>query len=170
MDFVVETGAGLADATSYITEQFLIDWAIANGLEIGSGDPKAAATAGSLWLDATYGSRYPGTRKLGRAQGLGWPRVGGSDREGAAIPDDAVPIEIKRAAAAAGLREMQAAGSLAPDVPAGGAVKREKLGPMEVEYAAADGKQTAAPRFPAIDGLLSGLLTWGGSMVAVLRA
>lgn len=174
MDFVVEDGTGLSDATSYITGAFVIEFAVATGAAIGAGNPEAAATAGSLWLDARYGSRYPGTRKEGRDQGLGWPRIDAFDASGEKIPDDAVPVEIMRAAAAAALREMAAPGSLAPDTAAGPALKseRKKLGPMETDktYAIADGGVATSPSFPEIDGYLAGLLGPGaGATVRLLR-
>lgn len=176
MDFVVETGAGLSDATSYVTAEFVIEYAVATGATVPGGDPAAAAVAGTLWLDGHYGARYPGTRKLGRAQGLGWPRTGATDRDGEQVADDAVPAEVMRATAAAALREMAAPGSLAPDVAGGGAIRRERkrLATMEeeTEFAVSDGAGTPGPRFPEIEGILAGILTTGsgGGSIDLLRA
>lgn len=166
---IVEDGTGIAGADSFATEAAFEAFCEANGLT-ATGDIEGALVRGSRWLDGEFGARYPGTRTHGRDQGLGWPRTDACDREGNEIPDDVVPKEIIEAAILAAIREIASQGSLAPDVAGGGAVRREKLGSMEVEYANADGRRAAGPRFPEIEGLLAGLIKPRSLSFRVVRA
>lgn len=158
MDFVVEDGTGKADATSYLSDDDLIAYAVATGADLGSGDPRASLIRATAWIDGTFGARFPGARRNGRAQGLAWPRTGATDAAGETIALSEVPAEIIRATAEAALRELASSGSLAPDEIASGVVKRERMGPMEVEYAVAEGGRSAAPAFPVIEGILGPLI------------
>ena len=171
MQFIVEDGTGVAGANAYITEDYLWAYAPFSATAPGGGDPKAAIVRATAWIEARYGYRFPGTRKYGREQGLSFPRYNAVDRDGYAIDDDMVPGEVQRAVAEAALREIASAGSLMPDQTDGAAVKREKLGSMEVEYAVADSRRAAAPVFPMIDGILAPLIGSGStSFITLLRA
>ena len=170
MALIVETGAGITDANSYLSESDFEAYCEDRGLTF-SGDVEPALVRATAWIEARYGARFSGSPLNGRGQGLSWPRSGATDRAGNAIPSNEVPIEIKRAAAEATLREVKTPGSLMPDQTGGGAaVKRKKLGSMEVEYAVADGAAAAAPSFPLIDGILTPLLGgFGAGMVRIMR-
>lgn len=159
---IVEDGTGLPDANAYISEAELDDYAGAIGATPGGLSAEEAIVRATLWIDATFGSRYPGTRLNGRAQALGWPRTGATDVAGNAVDADSVPVEIKRATAAAALLETTTSGALF--LPADFAVKREKLEGLEVEYAIPDSSlsgSVTAPWRSIVDGLLLPLL--GGS-------
>lgn len=162
MEFLIEDGSGVDRATSYLSEEDLWEFAPFSAAEPGAGDPKGALIRASAWIDAAFGPKFTGAKVKGRAQGLAWPRSGATDAAGDAVAADAVPVEVRKATAEAALRELAAAGSLAPDVAAGPAVKRErkKLSGMEkeIEYAVADGARPPAPWFPAIAGILAPLI------------
>lgn len=165
---IVEDGTGAGN--SYASEAAFETWCEQSAITPASGDVEGALVRGSLWIDARFGARYPGKRAFGRDQGLGWPRVDACDREGNEIPSDEVPVEIVRAACAAALRELASPGSLAPDVAGGGAVRRERIGSLEVEYANADGGRALGPSFPEIEGLLSTLIKPRGWTIPLVRA
>lgn len=175
MAFIVETGEGVAGANAYISEAWFEAFAEDLGYTIPSGNVEAAIVRASLWVDATYLRRFPGTRKNGRDQGLHFPAQDGYDVGGVEIPDDEVPIEVKKATAYATLRELTEADSLSPDIVAvtteGGAVKRtrKKLGPMETEIEYTEGATSGSnrPIFPVIDGVLARLLSLGGGAATV---
>jgi hypothetical protein len=171
MAFIVEDGTQVASANAYITEAWLEQYAEDTGQTLASGNVEAAIVRASIWIDGRYGMRFPGLI-YGRTQGLLWPRSSSYDRNGYLVAEDAVPIEIKRATAEAAIRELADPGALAPDVvaSAGGAVKREKLGPLEVEYEAGTSAGATGPGFPVIDGILAPLLAWGGSSIPLIRA
>jgi hypothetical protein len=77
---------------------------------------------------------FAGSRKEGRSQVREWPRSDAVDYEGNEISDGDVPDEVQRAAYEAALREAANPGSLSPDYTMTEQVKKEKVGPIEVEY------------------------------------
>lgn len=122
-----------------------------------------ARLRGSVWLDATYGGRFPGYKTGRREQEREWPRTGFEeetvmDRNCDLIPADEVPVEILNASYEAALREAASPGSLSPDFTAANAIKREKIGPMETEYFNAGGVEQALPIVTLIDGILAPLI------------
>jgi hypothetical protein len=131
---------------------------------------QAALIRASAYIDGKYQfenacgrweSLFSGVKTGGRAQTLQWPRTGATDNEGSAIPPDEVPNEIEQATYEAALREIVNPGSLSPDYVATQAIKREKVGPLETEYAVSDGASGAASARPVIttvDEMLAPLL------------
>ena len=158
MAFVVEDGSGVPGANAGITPTFLAAYATDRNRTVPGGDTQSGIVRGTAAISALYGSLFPGVRTYGRAQGLPWPRTGASDNEGRVIGPNEMPIEYREAVAEATLREMAIPGSILPDVAAGGAVKRKKLGAMEVELAVSDGAAAPGPRLPFIDAILAPLL------------
>lgn len=164
---VVEDGSGVEDANSYLDVAAFKEYADARGLSYeGKSDPfiEQALIRGTTWLDSAYRARWPGVRLNGRSQALSWPRFGATDADGEEIAEDEIPQEVLDATAEAAFRELSAPGSLSPDLERGGAVRRLKAGSVEVEYATT---AAAGTTFSAIDGILSGLLTGGGSSDAL---
>ncbi|MEN0652385.1 MULTISPECIES: DnaT-like ssDNA-binding protein [Hyphobacterium] len=162
-----ETGAGVYGADSYATRAFILaywtarphDALAATVAAADVDDLDGAAREASAYLDAEFGAHYRGDRK-GYVQGLLWPRSGAKDDAGYDLP--AIPEELKRAVAELAARALSA--RLAPDLERGGMIKREKIGPIEQEFAEGasadtrygfvakmlapvlDGTQTGAPR------------------------
>ena len=143
----------------------------ANAAWVGDEAAKQAALIrASAYIDGKYQSQnscgrweslFSGTKTGGRAQALQWPRTGASDTEGHAIPADEVPIEIEQAAYEAALREIALPGSLSPDYVAARSIKREKVGPLETEFAVSDassGAGSVRPVITIVDELLATLL------------
>tara|TARA_R100000687_G_scaffold83707_1_gene89656 strand:+ start:18529 stop:19062 length:534 start_codon:yes stop_codon:yes gene_type:complete len=105
---------------------------------------EAALTRGSDYLDQRYRERlksgkwvsmFSGSRTDGRSQENEWPRTGATDYEGNEIGSSEVPVEVKNAAYEAALREAATPGSLSPDFTMTEQVTKEKVGPIEVQYA-----------------------------------
>lgn len=119
----------------------------------------AARQRGSLVIDR-YEPRFTGRRTGGFAQERAWPRAGASTYYGEAIPSDVVPVAIENASYEAALLELTNPGSLSPVVTGSTTVKREKIGQLEVEYAASSWTSVeemiamAIPVVTAIEGLL----------------
>lgn len=114
-------------------------------------DSRYVYQRGGCWV-----SMFSGEKTGGRAQERAWPRTGIKD-----IPADMVPLEVERATYEAAWRELREPGSLLPDYVPGGQVTREKVGPVEVSYAAphvTDGLPSNMPLLPAVDRILAGLL------------
>lgn len=162
MALVVEDGSGVANAESYLSaaDADTYHTARANTAWTGTTDAKEAALRrATTYLDARFATRWPGVRTNGRSQGLMWPRIDATDAEGNDIGSDEIPVEVLNALAEAALRELSDPGSLSPDVTnsAGGAVIREKVGPLEVEYS--EGSQgRLRPLIQILDDILAPLL------------
>lgn len=160
MALAVETGAGLPDAESYGSVADCAAYAAARGLAFPAS-PEAAAEAAlrraTAFIDGKRG-RFPGFRRMARAQALEWPRIGASDAAGNAVPFDAIPSEIVKATFEAAIREIATPGSMAPDQTPAIRRKRVKAGPVETETEYAGGGFNVATSFSMIESLLAGLL------------
>jgi hypothetical protein len=174
MALVVEDGSGLSTAESYIS--------------VADATTYHAARANTAWADvaddatreallrkatdfmvATYRERWAGYR-VSTTQALDWPRYEVPFKDatvGGTFPSyydsNEVPVAVQRACAELALRAID--GDLAPDLDA--PVVREKVGPIETEYAVGARQSTV---FRAIEGLLSPFFVSGGGQLKVVRA
>ncbi|WP_426126315.1 DnaT-like ssDNA-binding protein [Pararhizobium sp. PWRC1-1] len=138
-------------------------YAEAAGYVIPDGTEETAITAarqrGSLVIDR-YERFFSGTRTGGYQQERAWGRKGASTYYGEAIPTGEIPVAIVNASYEAAFLELTNPGSLSPVVTGSSTVKREKIGQLEVEYAAssstsiADLVAMATPVVTTIEGLL----------------
>ena len=120
---------------------------------------QAALIRASVYIDGRYRkllasgawqSWFPGVKTEGRGQAREWPRAGAYDYEGNPIPADQVPVEVEQATYEAALREIVEPGSLSPDFVSASLVKREKVGPLETEFAVSVGADAAGSVRPVI--------------------
>lgn len=162
MTLVVEDGTGLAEAEAFASAAKFKAWCDGRGIdwaELSDGAIEALLRAGADYLAEAYGGRLAGWRVSSR-QGLDWPRAGVPRRDaGSCLYYDSgsVPAEIARANIEAALKARE--GALAPDQDR--AVKRQKLGELEVEYRdGGDGRF-----FPVIEALLAPFLAGGCRVV-----
>lgn len=124
----------------------------------------AARQRGSLVIDR-YEPKFTGTRVGGYAQERAWPRTGASTAWGEGIASDSVPEAIVKASYEAAFLELTNPGSLSPVITGTSTVKRETVGPLEVEYAASttmsidDLVALATPVVTVIEGMLYPFLT-----------
>jgi hypothetical protein len=139
-------------------------YATAAGYTVPSGDVTAARQRGSAYIDGTYGLRFPGVPTGGADQERAWPRTGATDYWGNEIGSAVIPAAVINASYEAALIELQSPGSLSVVGSASGAVKRERVGPLEVEYAGASGDVAADNALVStrIAGLLATLLVATG--------
>jgi hypothetical protein len=98
--------------TPYGSEAGFTSYAEAAGYDLPEGDIGAALVRGSLYIDGTYGDRFPGYPTGGSEQDRAWPRTAAADRYGLALPADSVPARVEHAAYEAALIELRAPGSL----------------------------------------------------------
>jgi len=152
---VVEDGAGLATANSYVSENDFGTYCDDRGITPATGDAEAALVRATQWIDNTYRNRFPGHRVNGRVQALEWPRGYAYDAFGYAVEDNGVPAEIVQATCEAALRELTETGSLAPDLDRGGQIRELQAGSVRVVYGT---NATAQTFFQIIDGILARLL------------
>lgn len=149
MAFIVETGSGVAGATSYVSEAeaetIATDLGVQAFIDLSdTGAKQRALMQASRFLNLNY--RWPvGAGPLTTTQGMGWPRAEVYDPNTGLLVQG-VPQAVKEAVVI--LAGKIAAGvSLFADVAAGGTqqVKREKVNGIEVEYFQGNG--AASPVF-----------------------
>lgn len=167
MALVVETGSGSATADSYETLANASTYAAARGLTfvITGADEALAEQAmrrATVWLDATYRSRFTGYRRFRRDQALEWPRTGAYDNGPytSIIAEDEIPIELKHALIEAAVREKATPGTLTPDITPNSIKKSVSVaGAVSVEYAiAGDAVQGQRITMTIVDGILAPLI------------
>lgn len=136
---------------------------------------EAALIRASRALDGMYGKRYPGTPTAGRAQKLGWPRIGAYDHcAQEALPSDEVPVEVEEATYALALVELQTPGASTPTFTPGAVNKREKVDVIERErFGPADGVmltlENQRAKLAEVEDLLRCILTDSGACQPILR-
>lgn len=155
MSLIVETGAGLPDADSYLGLAEADAYHSARAHDDWAGDTtakEAALRQAAAVLDGRYRARWPG-RKASYLQALDWPRVGAIDRAGYFMPSHTVPLPVRQAAAELALRALKA--PLAPDLARGGQIRSESVAGLSVTYADAAPPGTS---YPLVDLILGALL------------
>lgn len=138
-------------------------WLAARGytLPVGAPAPAVLRQIGSDYIDGTYGNRFSGYPTGGVTQERAWPRTNAITTGCQPIPADIIPLAVVNASYAAAYQQAVVPGSLSSSTGSEGAIKREKVGQLEVEYAGASSSAsitTTAPIFSAIDGLLAPFL------------
>lgn len=164
MNLIVEDGTGLTNAESYcsVAAADARHSAFGNAAWTGTDAVKEAALRrATAYMEQAYRGRWKGTKLL-RAQALSWPRYG-AEADGWDISGTTVPADVANACADLALRAL--AGDLNADLSR--AVIREKVGPLETEYAAYGAEAT---RYRSIDMALSPYLAGGGAMTRLVRA
>ena len=161
MAFTVEDGTNVAGANSYLSvgdaDTYHDDRG--NSLWAGADSVKEAALIKATdYLSQRYGARWK-YDKTNDSQALDWPRDGFSD-----VASNEIPQQLKDATALLALEALST--DLNPSLSRGGAVKREKVDVIEVEYMDGASSQTARP---AIDGLLHSFISGSGFNVKVVR-
>jgi hypothetical protein len=164
MALVIETGAIVAGAESYVSAADATTYHTARGNTLWTGTDavkEAALRKATTYLDGKYRNRWKGykVRPVPQdgvtTQALEWPRydVVISDY---IFPYDEIPQRLKDACCELALRALSA--PLADDITAG--VKRERVDVIETEYF-----QGAAPgtTYQIVDQLLSDYLKPSGS-------
>lgn len=164
MALVVEDGTGLATAESFISvaDADARHTALGNTAWTGTEAVKEAALRrATAYMEQSYRSRWKGTRLL-RDQALSWPRYG-AEADGYTLESTYVPDDIANACADLALRALTA--DLNSDLTR--AVIRDKVGPLETEYAP---HSPEAVRYRSIDMALAPYLKGSGAMATLVRA
>ena len=169
MTLTVEDGTGLAGADAFVSLADCTTYCTAHGLTDWTGQPssppdlkEAAIRRATSHLSNAF--TWKGYRLNGRSQALAWPRAGVRDQEGEDVASDEVPVEIVQACCEIAARELTTPGFMTPDVTLTDRVKREKVGPIETEYAATPlTAEAAKPIVSLVNDLIGGLLATSSS-------
>ncbi|GEO80442.1 DnaT-like ssDNA-binding protein [Pararhodospirillum oryzae] len=173
MVLCVETGAGLADADSYVPlasadaywalrphSPLAAPWA-ATPEETREGALREATTH----IDVLFGPRFPGRPAHGRDQRLAWPRRDAWDQEGLPLPGDRVPREIVEACCELAARAITA--PLMADRDAGPRVIEERLSVDALTtHTVYTPDASPPPAVPLARALLAPLLRPGGTVLS----
>lgn len=155
MALVVETGAGVVGANSYVDLAYLNAYHLARGnaaWDEALDEEKEAAAIRAMAYIETF--RFKGQR-VAVEQACNFPRTGIITRDGLEWPSSSVPVAVKQAQAEGALRELVGPGTLLPDwTPGKGPKRLEKLGDMEDEWFKQDPNDGKYP-FPIILRLLA---------------
>ena len=175
MTLIVEDGTGRSDAESYASVDFTDAYHLARGntlwATLNATEKEQALRRATEFMGESYRLRWAGYRTTD-AQALDWPRYEVPRKDGpggyASCPSyydsQSVPDEVTRACAALAFKA--AGGDLAPDL--GQAVKRKKVGPIEIEYA---DYSPQTKRYRSIDMILAPLMKGsGGLSISLVRA
>lgn len=146
----VETGAGVIGANSFATIEQARDYAELRGVILAGSD---VTVTGYLVKATDYLKQksYLGTKTYVGQSYLPWPRAG-LYVDDVAFSDAIIPEAIVEAACQLCIEQHN--GVNLSTTTTGPAVKREKVGPLETEYAVSNGGGRSAPRMPAVDALL----------------
>ncbi|QKV17850.1 DnaT-like ssDNA-binding protein [Oricola thermophila] len=175
MALIVEDGSIVAGADCYADVAAFDAWDTdfyGTASTATTADKEAAIRRAVVYLDSLS---WKGRRLEGRSQPRAWPREGVADGEGNIIPTDEVPAEVIFAQHRLARAELTSPGALDAEFKASDAVKREKVGQIEVEYVrgasvADDARTIVAMAMDEIQGLLTGGDVTGGGTSWVLRA
>lgn len=154
MPLIVETGAGVANANSYVSLEEAREFALLRGVTLTEDDDALTA----LLVKATdylemFSLRYVGAL-VAVDQALSWPRSDVVIYD-EVFAEDAIPEALKKAQMLLVMEQANGV-NIMPTV-TGNFVKRRKVGPIETEYS--ERVQTdALPSFPHVTALLDSLL------------
>lgn len=171
MTLVVETGAGLTNANGYISVAAFkahhdtrgVSYSTYSDTQIGQAIVRATD-----YIDRRFRRAFIGIR-LTTTQSLEWPRLSAFYQDGRGALG--VPPEIAQATAEYAIRSLSAPLAPDPTYDASNAKivrKREEVGPVreEIEYGN-NGVVDNFRKYPAVDSLLSELITQGREMLRV---
>lgn len=166
MTLTVEDGSGVADADALITLAFADTYHASLGNTTWTGDDTSikepAIKRATAFISNSF--NWKGYRVNGRSQALAWPRSGVIDSEGYGILSTEIPIELQNAVAEIALRELVTPGAMNPDFTQSAMVKREKVGPLEVEYLnASTSAEAQRPVLLAVRDMIGQFLVNGGT-------
>jgi hypothetical protein len=188
MALIIETGAGVPGANSFVTvaeaDTFLANLGDAQWAGLTTLEKEPYLIRGAFYVSNGMIYIYTGTLGV-YGQGLAWPRAGAYYRGGTpTVPALTIPPEVKTAQIVAAQAALQ---GILPGAGTGGGsvgtadVKKEKVGELEVEYfdpARSNGGASAGMSgegalielgLPSVTGILAPLLdeTWYLGTLAV---
>ena len=145
---------------AYGTDGGFEAWLDAMGYELPADAPDVSAlrARGSAYIDGTYEALWTGERTGGVMQELGWPRVGALLTCVTAIPDDAIPPGVVKAAYRAAWIDASDPGILNSSATSGRRVAREKVDVIEVAYHDDKTAVVGAGGVAFIDGEIDGMM------------
>ncbi len=139
-DFIVETGTGRTDATSFVSLAYFQEYSKERGrclADFVNLKQRAALVRATQYLSESH--KWAGYRVNSRNdsqgyQALAWPRYDVLDRAGNYVPSDSIPREIKQATCELGFYELKTPHGLQPVYTAHSRQKTIKAGSVSITY------------------------------------
>ena len=158
MALIVETGSGVANANTYVTDLEYTDYATSRGLTIGSDAPtrEQELIAATDFLES-FRSDYKGV-KTASSNALQFPR-NGVFIDNSLVSSNVIPIELKRAQMEAGAVEFAA--QLTTNDPDQN-VQSEKVDVIEISYF--NGGKAVSEKYQRVNNWLDPLLKNNGAV------
>lgn len=165
MAIIVEDGSGVANANSYVSVADAQAWLEVRGLSFTSEDD---AVIGAFLIQAmdfleSFRAQFKGA-KTSSTQSLQWPRAN-VYIDNVEVDDDVIPVELVNALVQLAYEAQTV--DLQPTA-TGQEVLKEKVGPIETEYAES-GRSVSRPRLTKVMSFLEPLLVNSASL-RVVRA
>ena len=161
MSFVVETGAGLSTANSFLSEADAdtyhadhsgsTDWSGA-----ASADKEKALRLATQYLCVRYDARWKGVRAH-EDQALPWPRDSVYDSDGYLYDSDALPRRLEGATAELALRVIEG-DTLLDDIDEPGTIESETVKAGPITYVEKYMGKSQVKSYPLIRGLIRPLV------------
>jgi hypothetical protein len=173
MALIIETGAGVPNASSYVSVAEASAYLGARGLDaawadLDTLDQEALLARACDYMQAAYRGRWKGYR-CNDTQALDWPRQGVLLTDlpyGALVQYTTIPREVKQAQIELALRQLaDRTTPLMQDLTRG--VLAESVGSLSTTYDIHSPQQV---RYAQVDSLLSPYLTSSGVMVRLGRS
>ncbi len=168
MALIIEDGTEVDGANSFATAEQIVDFAAARGVVV---DPLLADVYAIKAMDyiASLEPRMKGYRTT-ETQDLCYPRQGVIIRGCSYFPDDEIPVELINGQCALAMSASLGVDLMPTVIPgSSGAIKREKVGPLETEYFGS-GSGSSQPTLTYANSVLQPLLNSGAFRVTVDRA
>jgi len=168
---IIEDGSGVPNANSYVSVAELRAFAALYGSVLPTSDDALIPmlTMSAMFLD-TFECKFPGRRTSPETQSFCWPRTGVVyfDKP---YPTDKIPPKLKAAQMHAALFVADG-GALFPSK-SGPDIKREKIGPIDTEYAVGNWVTYSPPVISAVNlalALLFDVCPCAGAGIRTVRA
>ena len=165
MSFTVEDGTIVTGANAYVTVAAYLTYWEDRGVDESNTDDEviqAAIVKATDYVDRRF--RFKGLRvDPDTPQPLAWPRQEVYDREGYLLSETVIPTALKHAVIEYAYRAKSESLWNTPTLDQSGTLssKREKVGPIETEYAYSSGSASTIKPYPAADNLLRDLILDG---------
>lgn len=164
MALIIEDGSIVENANSYVDRATIIAYAGLRGVLLANDDTTDVKAIKAMDYLEMFRDKYVGREVSPGVQPLAWPREC-AIVNGGVIASNAIPKRLKDAQCALVI-EVETGTNLIPTTGAGtggttgGELVREKIGPLEFEYAEGSaGAEGMLPTMPGVSALLSALLS-----------
>lgn len=170
MALIVENGTGLTNADAFTSAAWVKAYWDARGRDYSSYSETQidqSIVRATDYLSESFswqGSRLKERGAAGGAQSLAWPRTFVQDRNGYAIPNNEVPVEVQKATAEVAWLELGTPGAMAAVYNPAARTKSKQVGSIRVEYyIGSEGAQAARPVVLMVQDLIGDLLSATGN-------